>query len=74
MTEYIKLKDGREIPSDDFWIYAPTWLIRKYSEPAYVKSRPSCESCGYTVKPDWKHCPDCGGSLAFLHEGRQDGV
>lgn len=31
--KYITLKTGEEIPADDFWLYAPTWLIMKFGEP-----------------------------------------
>jgi hypothetical protein len=29
----IVLKDGTKVPADDFWLYAPTWMICKYGEP-----------------------------------------
>lgn len=30
---YITLKDGTEVPADDFWIYAPWWFVKKFAEP-----------------------------------------
>ena len=38
--EYITLKDGTKVPADDFWLYAPTWLVMKFSEPVGVKTSP----------------------------------
>jgi hypothetical protein len=31
--DVITLIDGTEVPADDFWLYAPTWMILKYAEP-----------------------------------------
>lgn len=32
-SKYITLKTGEKIPADDFWLYAPTWLVKKFAEP-----------------------------------------
>lgn len=60
MTAMIKMKDGSEIPADDFWLYAPMSVILRCSEPVYIKPDPTCEACGAVVKADWKHCAQCG--------------
>jgi len=31
--EYVTLKDGTQVPVEDFWLRAPMWLIQKFAEP-----------------------------------------
>ena len=40
MSDMITLKDGTEVPADDFWLYAPTWLIQKFAEPVTHLKKP----------------------------------
>jgi hypothetical protein len=37
----VVLKDGTEVPADDFWLYAPTWFVGNAARRGVIEAIPN---------------------------------
>jgi hypothetical protein len=51
----IVLKDGTEVPADDFWLYAPTWFIENAFKNGVIEAIPNGRD-----EKNATHTPDQG--------------